>query len=162
MLNEPRYGLIYDILFNIPMRINTETMYLRCDFLEDTLEYEVYGIWEGYDTNTALFNRNVKQLAQYAGQEYCLLYPVYTEQKGSGQQYEFGQSRTLYRGMSVTEEILPAGTYYLDYLVYDVFQRPITLDRAEMQWDGAHWTMPEGSWTGEQTLDISSYYRTGR
>lgn len=38
---------------------------------------------------------------------------------------------------------MPAGTYYLEYEIEDVFMRKTTLDRIEIHWDGENMTFPE-------------------
>ena len=159
MLNEPRDG-VYDILFNIPIRLGTETMYLRCAYRQATNRYEVYGVWDGYDANSALMNRNVEPLSQYAGQDFSLLYRIETEKKNAKTKYEPSETMKMYRALNVEEEILPPGTYYLDYVVYDVFRRPMAMERAEMIWDGESFRMPEGSWGGEQALNTDAYYES--
>ncbi len=46
--------------------------------------------------------------------------------------------------------MLPAGTYYLEYLFEDRLLRSTVLDRIEMYWDGAEWSYPEGfTWEGD-------------
>ena len=158
MLNDPRHGTVYDILFNIPVRINTKIWYLRCAFIQEKLAYEVYGLWDGYNANTALFNRNVMPLSQVAGQDYNLLYSVYGGKNASKTVYEAGKTMRMYRSLDVEAIILPPGTYYVDYEVYDVFQRPMRIDRVELNWDGEKWTTKNDGWTGEITLDPMEYY----
>ena len=65
-------------LGSIPIQIGTEQWYLRYGYFGADDRYTVYGLWEGYDTDSSQFNRNVQSLSQMAGQEYSLLHPVYT------------------------------------------------------------------------------------
>ena len=157
MLNGPRNG-VYDILFNIPVRINTKTMYLRCAYKQAEARYEVYGLWDGYEANSTLLNRNVIPLSQFAGQEFELLYESYTLNGDVWSGYEHSEPITMYRSMDVVEKELPPGKYYLTYVVYDAFQRPMEVEWAELNWDGTTFSMPEGSWEGEEKLNTDSYY----
>lgn len=96
-----------------------------------------------------MVNRIVKPLSQVADQEFRLLYPV----DPVGEQYQFSETMTLYRAMDVQEITLPAGNYYLEYEVDDVFMRPSVLERVEFYWDGESMTFQEGfSWDGETRL----------
>ena len=55
--------------------------------------------------------------------------------------------------MNMEPMILPAGTYYLQYEVNDVFMRPILLDRIEMYWDGKALSFPRDfTWEGRLEL----------
>ena len=63
----------YDSLINIPIQINGQVWNLRCGFSGKNMHYDVYGLWEGFDSQGKMFNRNVKSLAQFAGQEFRLL-----------------------------------------------------------------------------------------
>ena len=74
-------------LYNVPIQVGTDMWYLRYGrdyemFLDDVTEkispskYTVYGLWEGYDSDTEMLCRNVKSLSRMAGQEYRLLYPI--------------------------------------------------------------------------------------
>ena len=62
------------------------------------------------------------------------------------------------RSLDVEAAVLPPGTYYVDYEVYDAFQRPMRIDRVELNWDGEKWTTKDEGWTGEITLDPLKYY----
>ena len=57
-------------LGSIPIQIGTEKWFLRYGYFGAEDRYTVYGLWEGYDTDSSQFNRNVKSLSQLAGQEY--------------------------------------------------------------------------------------------
>ena len=151
-------------LYNIPVQIGTDTCILRCGrsvntmFLDSewtidkrTSDYEIYGVWEGYDDHSELLNRSVKPLAMLAGQDFQVLYPI--DADGSRTMYVPGDELTIYRALDVSEIPLPAGTYYLEYEVDDMFLRPLLLDRIEIHWDGEKMTFPEGfSWEGEVVL----------
>jgi len=144
---------IDDFLFNIPIQIGTEQGILRCGYESEIDDYVVYGIWEGYDTDTGVFGRNVQSLAQMAGQEFRLLYPIDGADHNGKTVYETSEPMTLYRSLRVTEEPLPAGPIYIEYWARDMFMRPLTIGRVEMYWDGQTLTLAPGqTWEGTMTL----------
>jgi len=65
----------------------------------------------------------------------------------------------LYRAMYMEDKPLPPGVYYIQYVVYDIFMRPIPMDIIELEWDGDSLTLPEDlSWEGTQELTIPEAY----
>lgn len=156
-------------LYNIPVRIGTTNWSLRCGRLysrylnetnleqESASEYIIYGVWEGYDDNTDVPNRNNLPLAQLAGQEFRLLYPVDNAAASGRTTYESSDSLTIYRVLKVEEQALSPGTYYLDYDIIDIFHRRYELERIEFYWDGENFTYPEDlNWEGTVALSTSS------
>ena len=150
-----------DCLYNIPMQIGEDPCFLRCSRViryeegEDQLpvgitSYEVHGVWEGYDENTRMTNRNVTELSKLAGREYRLLYPI----DGNLRFFETSAPLTMYRSLEVEEITLPAGDYFIEYEVDDMFERPFVLDRVKLHWDGKEITYPDGFvWEGRQILN---------
>ncbi len=134
-------------LYNIPVMIDSKVCMLRCgrhtNYVVDQGEsrindYEVYGMWEGYEENSALLNRSVRPLSALTGQEYQLLYPIY----GSAD-YQFSKALSMYRSLDVQEIPLPPGTYYLQYEIDDVFLRQTFAEMIEIHWDGEKMTFRE-------------------
>ena len=163
VLGIPRNGT-YDCLFNIPILIDGIVWNLRSSYITSRDEYEVYGLWEGFDSDSELFNRNVKALSQMAGQEFRILYETDVKNKNPRksidkvEKFETGEAMTMYRGLSVKEISLPEGTYFMEYVVYDNFMRYITLDRVQIDWDGQKMRMNEEDWNGTSMLDLNRYY----
>ena len=52
----------------------------------------------------------------------------------------------LYRQLDVQEIPLPAGTYYLEYEIMDMFMRKTVPERIEIYWDGKEMHFPKGIW----------------
>lgn len=102
----------------------------------DNNELTIQGLWEGYDTDSAMFNRTVKSLAEAAGQEYTLLYPIDGRVSNGRILYDASTPMTMYRALRIKPKNLPAGTYYLDYWVEDMFTHIIYVDRVGVNWDG--------------------------
>ena len=149
-------------LYNVPVQIDSENCMLRCgrvityseDGAKRLSKYTVYGLWEGFEEYSELFSRSVKPLPMLSGQEYRFLYPLDGQGYEGNVNYRFSQPLTMYRALSVKEIPLPVGTYYLEYEVDDMFERPYLLDRIEFYWDGESITFPEGfSWEGEIVLN---------
>ena len=148
-----------DRLYNIPVRINSDTAVFRCGrFLrnygdETYYEYEIYGVWEGYDENSPLMNRSVQPLAMLTGREFSLLYPKDEPDVAGRTDYETGPALTIYRKLDIGEITLPPGTYYLEYEVENLFRQPTVLERIEFRWDGEQLIFPEGfDWSGIVTV----------
>lgn len=146
-------------LGSIPIQIGNDKWFLRYGYFGEEDRYTVYGLWEGYDADTQLFNRNVKSLSQLAGQEYTVLYPVYNGDYQTPTEYVAADPQNLYRAMYLEDKPLPPGIYYLQYIVYDMFMRPAYLDVIEAEWTGDSMILPEDfSWEGEIELKISEAY----
>lgn len=122
-----------NLLYNIPIMINSELANMRCVYWFDKAEYEVLGLWDGYDNDSNEFNRNVMSLSQVAGREYRILHDVV----GGGRNdrpYALGPTMIMYRSLKLEELTLPPGTYYLEFAVYGLFLRPMTLERLKLNW----------------------------
>ena len=161
------YSIPMYSLYSVPIQIGPDTWNLRYgreyqqllpDMLENTgtphtSHYTVYGLWEGYDDDTEMLSRNVKSLSQMAGQEYHLLYPIEKTKRNEKEDYIIGKKQTLYRALNIEAKTLPAGTYYLQYEVMDMFMRPIVMEPIEMYWDGKALSFPTGfTWEGTARL----------
>ena len=158
VINNVEPGSI-NYLGSIPIQIGTEQWFLRYGYFGAEDHYTVYGLWAGYETDSKLFNRNVKSLSQMAGQEYSLLYPVYTSDYEKLTNFSVAEPQTLYRAMLLEDRLLPPGTYYIQYMVYDMFMRPMPLEWIEFEWDGEHIAFPDDfAWEGTEELAIPEAY----
>ena len=149
-------------LYNVPVQINSEYAILRCgrtithDWNSDEhiSDYEMLGVWEGFEEDNDLPSRSVKPLMMIEGQEYRLLYPTDAKDGRRRTTYQSSDTLTMYRAPEVQEIPLPPGTYYIEYEVEDIFLRSFLLERIEVQWDGAQMTFPDfDAWAGEATLN---------
>lgn len=139
-------------LYSVPLQIGSEVWNLRCG-LNDDKEPEIYGMWEGYDADSSVMNRNVMKMSNFAGQRYRLLYPTEGNEFNDNRNFEGGEWRNIYLSLRMDIRPLPSGTYYIDYLAMDRFTRPIPLDRITFIWDGTKITFPEDNlWEGALTL----------
>ncbi len=142
----------HSMLFNIPVMVDTQMMNLRCGYYFSSGRYRVYGLWEGYDSDSTLYNRNVQSLSQVAGEEYFMLYEVDKQDGDNRTSYVYGPAMTVYRSLEVEETPMPPGTYYLQFIVHDAFMRPIRLERVPMTFDGERYCIQDGSWEGTEVL----------
>ncbi len=97
--------------------------------------YELYGLWEGYDSDSDMPNRNIVSFSSVQGREFKLLYPIYLKD-GGDKRYAFGKPMTMLRGMEIGKVPLAEGTYYMAFVVTDVFGREYATDPMRVHWDG--------------------------
>ena len=149
-------------LYNVPVMIDGQNCILRCgrnvNYATDAAfrinDYDIFGVWEGTNETGDLMNRSLKPLALVAGQEYRLLYPIDIPGSKGRVTYRTSAPLTMYRRLDVTEVPLPAGTYYLEYEIDDVFMRRTVLDRIEIRWDGENMTFPGEPWQADAWFDL--------
>ena len=159
MLNIPLNGN-YDILFNIPISVDARRWNLRSGFRWQNQSFEVYGLWEGFNADNQMFNRNSRPISSVTGQEYYLIYPVVSEDGTLNGDYEPSGALNFQRTVNVEKTALPPGSYEIEYVLYDIFVRPVRLERVKMTWDGTVMTLADPSaWQGNAVMDISSYYK---
>ena len=98
--------------------------------------YKVYGTTQGFDEERGAPNRSAKPLSRLQGQEFELLYPVYTEDD-SNVHYGSSEPLTMYRGLEVEEITLPEGTYYCRYIVENCLLQRFRTNMVKLYWDGS-------------------------
>ena len=141
--------------YNIPVRLGSDMHLLRCTMDVMNKELTIEGLWEGYNTDSNMFNRSIKSLSEVAGQEYTLLYPIDGTGSNGRTQYEASTPMTIYRALDIRPKDLPAGTYYLDYWVEDMFTHLMYVGRAGLNWDGTKVSLlPGEEWEGTITLAV--------
>ena len=142
------------LLYNIPLMVGGENYMLRCGVEDFDRPPIVYGFWEGYNTDNGAFGRNVIPISKMAGQDFTLLYPI-DGTEGDNTRYELSKPMTLFRSLEISSAPLKAGTYYLDFVVQDIFLRPLPLGRAEVSWDGKQIVTKKSTWDGEAVLTVA-------
>ena len=146
-------------IYGIPVQIGSEMFYLRCDrvdpYMNGKRTYEINGAWADYNQNNQMASRTVTKLTELTGREFKLLW-VADNSRGTGEKHYIpsGLTQKIVRGMMIEEQLLPAGTYYLEYEVDDMFLRPYVMERIMFYWDGEKATYPEDfTWEGEVQLN---------
>ena len=151
-------------LYNVPAMIDAQPCVLRCgrrvhyyEGSDKVNDYEIYGVWAGYEETSTLLDRSVQPLSEFAGREYQLMYPVDAAKLDGGMTYAFSAPLTMYRALDVEEIPLPAGTYFLEYEIEDLFMRRTVLDRIEIEWDGENMTLPRADeWENDEWIDLAT------
>ena len=156
-LNVPLNGN-YDTLFNIPISVDARRWNLRCGYRWQSDRYEVYGLWQGFNADNEMFNRNSRPISSVTGQEYYLIYPVVSEDGTSDGDYEPSGAMTFQRTVNIEKTALPPGNYEMEYVLFDIFIRAVRLERVKMTCDGTSMVMADSSWDGTVTMDVSNYY----
>lgn len=157
MLNIPLNGN-YDILFNIPISVDARRWNLRSGYRWQSDLFEVYGLWQGFNADNQMFNRNSRPISSVTGQEYYLIYPVLSEKGTLDGDYQPSGAMTFQRTVNIQKTALPPGNYQLEYVLFDIFIRRVYLERVKLTWDGTTLTLTDSPWEGDETMDISSYY----
>ncbi len=110
-------------LYTIPILLNGEETNLRAAYIWDTEEdghFEIYGAWNGIDTDTGMSARDIIQLED--GDEVTLLLDGTNWDTGDTTTYEMDSF--VVSGKPVMEESeLIDGDYLYQYIVTDVFGR---------------------------------------
>ena len=132
------------LVYDIPIQLGPDQVNLRFGFWYDEgnpegedVQYKVYGLSQGYSGNISAPNRGVKSLSMLQGQEYRLLYPVYTGQDDGRTVYEAGEPMTMYRGLRIEEIPLPPGVYACDFVMENCFFQSYRTELIKMYWDGS-------------------------
>ena len=150
-LSDTRY------LYNIPVQINSEYAILRCGRTVEKADnddavlssYEIYGVWEGYEENSTLLNRGVIPLAMMSGRLFRLLYPIGVPEITEESDFGASEEMKILRHLDVEETLLPAGTYYLEFELWDIFMRMMRLEKIPFTWDGREISIGDDfSWEG--------------
>ena len=152
------------VVYNIPLQMDSTIYYLRAAYRYDQSllgqrramlaqvreggdayyapdlsgRYEVYGLWEGYNEDTDLPNRNVVSLTAVQGREYQLLYKLFRGDVIDDKNVSYGASvpLTMYKSLELEKATLTPGTYYIAYRVQDIFGRTDLYDPIKLTWDG--------------------------
>jgi len=145
----------YTVLYNIPIKMDGARWNLRCAYFQKGDFYKVYGLWNGINSDSQLFNRDVQSLSQVFGREFNLLYDVEGEKSNGLAGTVSGPVMNMYRSLNVEDIALPAGVYEVEYVVYDAFMRPMKLPRVEVTWDGERLAVTGDGWEGQEMLQVS-------
>ena len=143
-----------ECLYEIPVQIGVDKWLLRCGYTP-AKGYEIYGVWSGFNTSTKMFNRNVTSLSKMAGQDYCMLYPVFEPGKDRQEGLsERGETHRLPRALRIETRPLPPGTYFIQYVVEDMFMRRLPIPEVKVIWDGEQMRLADDAeWEGTLKLN---------
>ena len=140
------------LLFDVPIQLGNEQVYLRIGYLqydenewEETPENEItiYGIYSGYTVNTGAPDRATVALSSAQGQDYRVLYPIYSSEDDGRTLYTPGPVNTVYRGTQVEEIDLPPGRYGCAFVLESYLFRKSRTEIKEFYWDGENFSPVE-------------------
>ncbi len=121
-------------LYTIPILLNGVETNLRAAYIWDTPDdghFEIYGAWNGIDTDTGMSARDIIELQD--GDEVTLLFDAVNWDTGEVTTYEMG-SFVVSGEVSMEESELIEGDYLYQYVVTDVFGNVIYSDEAIMEY----------------------------
>lgn len=132
------------LFYNVPVQMGSDQMNLSLGYVGKydwktggwQFNYKVYGTTQGFDEERGAPNRSAKPLSRLQGQEFELLYPVYTEDDSKAH-YGSSEPLTMYRGLEVEEITLPEGTYYCRYIVENCLLQRFRTNMVKLYWDGS-------------------------
>ena len=108
--------------------IETETEY--------EVNYELEGVWDGFDSSTGLVNRNTFSLAELMGLDFEIGRPVYSDYLEDIGDMKYSESIPITLDLAVEDTVLPAGQYRLRYSIKDMLDRTYHTDFFYLTWDG--------------------------
>jgi hypothetical protein len=103
---------------------------------EQTIQYTLEGLWDGYDSSTGLTDRNTWVIAQLFGLELEICKPVYSDYFDNTGDYRYSDLMTIDFDFDVEDTVLPAGQYRMRYSIMDMLDRTYTSDFVNLTWDG--------------------------
>jgi hypothetical protein len=103
---------------------------------EYKVNYEVEGVWDGFDSSTGLVNRNTFSLSELLGQNFEICRPVYSDYLKDVGDMKFSQPIPVTLDLAVEDTVLAAGQYRLRYSITDMLDRIYHTDFFYLTWDG--------------------------
>lgn len=100
-------------------------------------EFELQGIWDGYDEHTGLPGRNINSLSEYKGSKMSLFKLAYSSELKKVSAHTAVSEIIVSPDLKVTKEPLPKGQYMYRFVIRDVFGNRIDSgDFHPVNWDG--------------------------
>ena len=103
---------------------------------EYEVNYELEGVWDGFDSSTGLVNRNTFSLAELMGLDFEIGRPVYSDYLEDIGDMKYSESIPITLDLAVEDTVLPAGQYRLRYSIKDMLDRTYHTDFFYLTWDG--------------------------
>ena len=100
-------------------------------------EYELQGIWDGFDEHTGLPGRNIYSLDMYKDSSMMLYSLAWSEELKKVSAHVDAKEITISGDLEITKEPLPRGQYLYRFVVRDVFGNRIDSGKLmPVYWDG--------------------------
>jgi hypothetical protein len=103
---------------------------------EYKVNYELEGVWDGYDSSTGLVNRNTFSIPDLLGQNFEICKPVYSDYLKDIGDMKHSEPITVTLDLAVEDAVLAAGQYRLRYSITDMLDRTYYTDFFDLTWDG--------------------------
>ena len=100
------------------------------------VNYELEGVWDGYDSSTGLVNRNTFSLTDLLGTDFEICRPVYSDYLEDVGDMKYSKSIPVTLDLAVEDTVLAAGQYRLRYSIMDMLDRTYHTDFFYLTWDG--------------------------
>ena len=130
------------VVYNIPFQMGVDFNNFRCGYIRPSRgeeltggSYELYGIWDGFDDDSGMPNRNILFMSSYVGREFQLLFPILSEIDDKVR-YIPGEIHTMHRNFDVEESVIPVGNYAICYIMQDIIGRELPQEMHYIYWDG--------------------------
>lgn len=119
-------------IYSIPVELNKKDSNLRVRYTHKNGKFEVIGAFDGIENGAS--SKGIRKLKN--GDKIHLLYPVYDETTDE-ELTIVSEEEIVWTGNNVIDDgELPAGTYYLQYVVTDMFGKVYETDLLEVEYDG--------------------------
>ena len=100
------------------------------------VNYELEGVWDGYDSSTGLVNRNTFSLSDLLGTDFEICRPVYSDYLEAVGDMKYSEPIPVTLDFAVEDTLLAAGQYRLRYSIMDMLDRTYHTDFFYLTWDG--------------------------
>ena len=100
------------------------------------VDYELEGVWDGFDSATGLVNRNTWSLADLMGTDFEICSPIYSDYLEDIGDVRYGEPIPITLDLEVQDIVLPAGQYRLRYSINDMLDRSYHTEFFYLTWDG--------------------------
>ncbi len=112
---------------------------------EHIVNYEVEGVWDGYDSSTGLADRNTYTRDELTGFDLYIANALYSDYHNKVVDMEFFEPMDASDAFTVEDKVLPSGKYRIRYSIKDMMDRGYYSDFTEFTWDGkkAVYEVPE-------------------
>ena len=100
------------------------------------VNYELEGVWDGFDSSTGLVDRNTFSLADLLGLDFEICRPVYSDYLEGIGDMKYSESFPVTLDLEVEDAVLAAGQYRLRYSIMDMLDRTYHTDFFYLSWDG--------------------------
>ena len=104
---------------------------------EHIVQYQLAGLWDGYDSSTGLSNRNTYSMTDILGLQMEICTPVYSNYLKTIGDMRYADPMTIDLSLDVQDTVLPKGKYRMRYSISDMLDRTYTSEFVNFTWNGS-------------------------